>query len=583
MLATTAQWLPRLVEGERASIALPIDDEHLEIHAFGGTAELIYANDIPVDSSLIGLAYRQKRTLMVPDIDAIIGQDVSALQQAGLRSAIVAPMLNGGRCLGTVNLANTKPLFYSETDRLVVQAVADLLAGFLNLIQMAETEKLRAMTDDLTGALTRKAALQRLEAMFSRKSGRPSLIYVDMHGFKLVNDTYGYEAGDHILRFVAERMRRLVGPDDMMGRIGGDEFLVAVHDDGAGLRAEELARSMLAIGEQPVAVRSLEIQPRLCVGVASPCDAVSSATELLANANQAMATAKEAESTLMVADETIRRRTTMLSVVDRDLDAAMADGSIVFHYQPLRDLRSNEVRGAEALIRWHHEEFGAIPAPLLIERIEATGRVADFTQWCLDKVAGDLLTMRAAAPSYARKSIALNLTPRQLALAEYPDLHTDTFALHGLSLDDVTVEVVESSAIEAGDQAENTLLRLAEAGVRISLDDFGTGHNALGYFTRFPIHTIKFDRSLVGVMASHEAAYKILRALASMACDLGILSVAEGIEHQVEASMCQELGINFGQGWHLGRPIPLDDFIAVLVDEEPKRLSDQSSATNVAL
>lgn len=569
MLKATAEWLPRIIAVERVSVALPISATHMEIYAFGGTSDVVRnEHEIAIGSSMIGHSYSERRMVLVDDLPAAPYDELKPLIKAGLRSAVVAPLISGGRCLGTVNLASDQPSFFTETHSELLRTVGELIAGTLNLIQMAAREKIRAMTDDLTGSLNRGAVLDKLDRQFEGGGACPSLLYLDLDGFKLINDIHGHHVGDEVLRILAGRIKSKLRDGETLGRLGGDEFLIVVNEDNYASRATELAERILDVCEDPIVIRRLKINPALSIGVAGPrpqqSSEVSKAVELLADADRAMYRAKRSGSRMVVADEEIRRKTAMLTVIDRDLDRALAERSIVFHYQPVCDLASGDIVGAEALIRWRHPEYGAIPAPLLIGRIEATGRVSSFTRWCLDTVARDLTTIRQAVPAFADGRVSFNLSPLQLAMSNCADLVLTTCRRYGLEPRDLPVEVVESSEIRPGDEAETNLRKLSDAGSVIALDDFGTGHNALGYFTRFPIHVIKFDRSLVGVMTESREAFKILKAMAAMSRDLGIMSLAEGIEHQEEMDACHQLGIHYGQGWHLGRPKPLDELITIL-------------------
>jgi len=170
-------------------------------------------------------------------------------------------------------------------------------------------------------------------------------------------------------------------------------------------------------------------------------------------------------------------------------------------------------------------------------------------------------------PTFTGKSFALNLTPGQLSWRGCAAAHAETCDRYGFDRADLLVEVVESSEIQPNDAAEQTLKQMASEGAFIALDDFGVGHNALAYFTRFPIHLLKLDQSLVRGMAENEAARSILRGLTSMARELGIISLAEGVETIVEEAMCREAGIHHGQGWHFGRPIPIADFTELALTE----------------
>jgi diguanylate cyclase (GGDEF)-like protein len=570
VLRATASWMPKIISAERSSVALPLDEHHLAIRSIGGTIPLSGPKVHAIAGSIVGEAFTNAEPLVIDDLCEPLHErhaDANALRSAGLRSAIVGPLISGGRCLGTINLANSKVGFFTESHVELLGSVADLVASFLNVHQLAEAEKIQAATDDLTGGLSRRAALAELERMLQHPDGKPSVLFIDVDGFKRINDVYGHRTGDEVLRQIAQRITPLLDADDRFGRLGGDEFIAIVHADPVGERAAELAAAIVLACKLPALVDDVQVKMALSIGIGYAHSPDIDASALLGDADHAMYTAKGCERSIVVADDAVRQQVGLVAAIDRDVDAAMARGEIVFHYQPVRHLKSLALLGAEALIRWNHPKHGFVPPPLLIERIEATGRIPQFTTWAMDTIARDLQGVRQQVPTFTGKSFALNLTPGQLSWRGCAAAHAETCDRYGFDRADLLVEVVESSEIQPNDAAEQTLKQMASEGAFIALDDFGVGHNALAYFTRFPIHLLKLDQSLVRGMAENEAARSILRGLTSMARELGIISLAEGVETIVEEAMCREAGIHHGQGWHFGRPIPIADFTELALTE----------------
>jgi len=474
--------------------------------------------------------------------------------------------VHSGRSLGTVNLGSVERGFFTPHDEQNFAAILELVGSFLGAHDLAETELARANTDQLTGSLSRMAILEHLENEFSGEP-KPSLLYLDLDGFKAINDTHGHAHGDELLRVLAQRTTAALRRVDRLGRLGGDEFLVVVSSDPTGEVARQIAARIDEVCSMPAKLQSAIVQLRVSIGVASMTPETTTSQELLNDADDAMYAAKRSPERIAVADETIRDMAATIARIDRDLDEGLQTGEITYDFQPVRDITTREIIGAEALIRWRHSRLGAIAAATLIERLERTGRTETFTEWSIRRVVADWATVRARVPGFEDKAVAINLSPRQLAWSRYVDLHFDALDEYGLKPQDVVVEVVESTEINAGDAAEQTLQRLGEADVPIALDDFGTGHNALGYFTRFPVEAIKFDRSLVGVAHESDHARTILAGLSSICHELGVISIGEGVETEVEARMCQQLGITYGQGWHFGRPGDLESFIELALGE----------------
>ncbi len=577
VLRIAAEWLPKIIGGERSSVSLPHGDDRLSIHAIGGDLVMQPGADLPIDGSLVGAAFRSQQVLVVGDLDGTDYVEAPVLRSGGLRSAIVAPMVSNGRSLGTLNLGNSQLGWFTAIDEQRISAIASLIASFMNVHELAERERTRAATDDLTGVMARQAVLDVVGAAFASDPKLPSLLFIDMDGFKTVNDTYGHQAGDQVLRLVARRMERLLGSSDALGRLGGDEFLVMIREDPQGDRAAAVAEAMVESCAMPIALGAVRIAPRLSIGIASAEDARSTAGQLLLDADQALYSAKRGGGGIARADAQIRSRAALVAVIDREIDAALERGLLDYHYQPIRCLATGDLLGAEALVRWNHPEYGAVPPQLLLERVEATGRVDRFTEWSLNRVAGDLAYARTMIASAGALTFSVNLSRPQLAWTGCATSFIGSCNAHGLETRDLIAEVVESSEIQTGDAAEATLRTLAGSGAAIALDDFGTGHNALGYFTRFPIHAIKFDRSLVRAMATDDKARRILTALASMSRDLGIVTLAEGVETQRERDLSAAAGIPHGQGWHFGHPSSLAGLITLA-----RRELDASSGAGIA-
>lgn len=538
----------------------------------GGTAQVRVLTRIPIVGSMLGEVVTTMQVLNIDNLIESPYSDLHPLESAGMRSVVAVPLLVGPSCLGTVNMASSKEAAFDSRHYELLGSIADLIASSLGLQQMAEQARQKAMVDDLTQVLNRGAILAELDSSVEtvgKTDGRLSMLYIDLDNFKATNDTFGHDAGDYVLRSLAKRIETLLDPEDRLGRLGGDEFLVLLDGPEAGERARNLAAAILRSCRQPIDFQGRNLHVAVSIGVSSLGNDVTSAIDLLADADRAMYTAKNSGVGLSIASATTRKDTAVLATIDRELQSAMDSGALCFHYQPVASLKTGQIVGAEALLRWNHEHVGMISPQILVDRVEATGYVEMFTRWCLQTAARDLARLHVALPERAELKFGINLSPRQLSLVTYPELHRDICLDHDLEPNDVMIEIVESATIKPNSQAETTLRNLADLGVAIALDDFGAGHNVLSYFTRFPIQFLKFDRSLVAAITKSPAAYKILKALTSMSNELGVRTLAEGIESEDELAMCSSLGIPFGQGWHISRPKPLAELIE-LVDGAPE-------------
>lgn len=569
-LEALARWLPEIIPIKRLTIAVPLDGDRIEIRPVEGSEAVLSPGTIASSSvSLPGKAIASKRPEAVADLRDSDLAEAPKLLEAGVRSAMSVPLLSGNRCFATINIGNQEVGFFTDNYVGQLSSLTSLVAAYLDAHRLAESEAKRADTDHLTQCLSRAAVLDALDELFNAISDQSDLaiLYLDCDKFKAINDTHGHSAGDSVLKVLAQRIQGLIRPQDELGRLGGDEFLVITERSQS--EAAALAARIAETCTMPIRLGAIKLNPEVSIGVACPTDHTTSSLDLLHDADQAMYAAKREGSKVSVADDMIRSHAAMVSTIDRDLDGGLERDGMTLHLQPVYAMRSGRIVGAEALTRWAHPELGPIPADLLVERLITTGRTEKFTRWTLETACRMWSEVRAQVPWLAEFPIAINLTPRQLAWTGYPDFHAHTTAEHGLRQSDVFVEVVENGAIDAGDAAEQTLKRLAAQGVSISLDDFGVGYNALGYFARFPIHTVKFDRSLVNVVVDVPDMRALLAGLTSVIHDLGAFTVAEGVETEVEAEICRDLGIAMGQGWHLGYPVAVDTFVARTLTQGP--------------
>jgi diguanylate cyclase (GGDEF)-like protein len=557
------RWLAHIVPSERSSIALVTDDQsRLEVHAVGENFAIDSGKPLPISETLIGQCFRERKPINVAELATVGKIDTEALVAGGLQSTLLAPLVAGDQCLGTLNVASARKGFFRDSDRDFLSSAASLIAAFMRIHQQVHDEQERARTDPLTGELNRFAIVEVLDGLLSAESRlQPSVLYIDMDGFKAINDGHGHHVGDEVLRQTVARIREIAGPAHAIGRLGGDEVLVVVSNDTNCEIARSLADQIVQRCAAPVRVDLSVIEPRLSIGIASPHLPGMNVDAVLVQADQAMYVAKSSEDWVVVADDTIRARAEMLRVVDSDLDEALANGEVSFHYQPVRNIETGVLESAEALLRWNHPTLGPIPPPLLIEQIDITGRTVAFTKWCINTIGAQWKQLQKTVPERADMRVAINLTANQLQWSNYAEAHMAMLERTGLRARDVIVEVVESEQITEGDPAEATLRELASKSVFISLDDFGTGHNALRYFAMFPIHEIKFDRSLISNIVDNDMVRSIVAGMCRIANSLGVQTLAEGIETEAELQLCKDLKFLHGQGYLLGRPMPFDSFV----------------------
>ncbi len=560
LLQATEEWLDALIRVDRASFTLTSDrpDERdvLMLHAIGGHTVIPDRSTFPIDGSIVGQAFRERRVLNVANVADFDFEDTKRLTAAGLQSALVVPMVSGGRVFGTANVARYEEGLFTDDEVGNIRAVGSLIASYIWAHRQRETEHQAARIDALTGLLNRRAILEALSEQMHDDEIDPIVLFLDLDGFKATNDAHGHAAGDALLIEVSDRLKATSRDRDLVGRLGGDEFLIVCAPGTEHDGVEIFAKRLVDACSKPVTVGATRLTPRMSIGIATPGVGSNSTEDLLAEADHAMYEAKRSKDSIIVTDDRIRARADLMAAVDRDLERAMEEDEIGFYLQPIMSLNDPGIVGAESLLRWEHPEFGFVPPPLVLERVEATGQIEHFTRWSLNRVAADWARLQREVPLFENAKVAMNLNPSQLGLRRYVEWHMTALHRHGLRPCDVAIEVVESGQIEVNAQSETTLRKLSEQGVSIALDDFGTGYNALAYFTRFPIDAVKFDRSLITGMVHNEDVRIIVDGLVTICRQLGIISLAEGIETQEEMDTALSLGMDHAQGYFLGKPMP---------------------------
>jgi len=440
-----------------------------------------------------------------------------------------------------------------ETTGLTVLAIRDLRE------RRAAEEKIRYLAehDGLTGLPNRNSLQSRLVAAVERveASGESlSVICIDLDHFKEANDQHGHQAGDALLVETARRLQSVVQAPSFAARLGGDEFIVVqVAGGDQPTAAAELAGRLIEMLSVPVPFDGQELSLGSSLGVSLYPDDGRTAEALMANADMALYRAKESGRGVYrffkrEMDDTIRERRNLA----RDLRQGIADGELVVHYQPLARATDGEVCGFEALVRWKHPTRGMIPPLEFIPVAEENGLIGALGDWVLRRACAD-------AVSWERPlRIAVNLSPIQLHNPALPSLVHEVLITSGLSPSRLELEITESALFKDYQRALDNLRRLKALGVRIAMDDFGTGFSSLSTLQSFPFDKIKIDKSFVENIHRHDRATVIVRAVLGLGRSLEIPVVAEGVETDeqilfLRGENCTEL-----QGYAIGRPAPVD-------------------------
>ena len=422
-----------------------------------------------------------------------------------------------------------------------------------------------AMRDHLTGVASRAAFVDRLEravAAAARHRSTVGVIYFDLDRFKVVNDSLGHAAGYELLVALAARARSVLRPDDVIGRLGGDEFVVLLEGLGDSYEAVLVARRVLDTARPPFDLGGRTVPVSLSVGVATNLHRNDGADDLLRHADVAQYRAKQGGGDrIEVFDIELRRRVLERLDLERELAEALQRDEIVPFYQPIVDLSTGAIVGAEALARWRHPTRGLRGAYDFIDLANEVGLivgvdVAVMVQAIRDRVTLDEL---GVDPSFR---MWCNISPRQL-MRESPVERLATFlASVGCPASAIGVEITETGVLDDVDTAARELAAARRLGVRVALDDFGTGHSSLTLLRDLPIDEVKIDRSFVRDVVDDPADAAIVGGVTDLAHRLGLGVIAEGVEDAVQEAALRSLGCERVQGYRYGVPMPFDVLVA---------------------
>ena len=427
-----------------------------------------------------------------------------------------------------------------------------------------------ATHDELTSLPNRTLFAERLERVLGSGDAqrRFGLCYLDIDGFKAVNDSLGHAVGDQLLISVAERLQSCTpGPEHLVARIGGDEFVVLVSDPNGREEVAELARQALAALATPISVDGRDLSVRASIGIVEGRAGDLDPAEVLRSADITMYRAKDAGGNRYeFADPDCDARAIDRHSLTNHLPAALERDEFFLEYQPLIRMSDGRVDGAEALVRWEHPVHGRLGPDRFIPLAEHTGLIVPLGRWVLEQAVEQAVGWheRADAGQGRPLRVNVNLSPRQL---HHPDLVPDTVALlesAGVAPSSLCLEVTESALIGADEDELKPLRQLAELGVEIALDDFGTGYSNLANLRRLPATTLKLDRSFTQGLQRHPADpvdITFVESIVSLAHALGLAVTVEGVETEHQAERLRDLGCDTAQGWFYARPVAAADFV----------------------
>jgi diguanylate cyclase (GGDEF)-like protein len=530
------------------------------------------------------VAYDSGRSVSVPDLrtDLRFPHFGPAASAAGLGAVFSFPLRHDDLRLGALDLYLQSPGDLGPDDMAAAQTLADVAAAYLTSVQgradahaLADHDEQSASHDFLTGLPNRQALSQRLEHA-SRRARRSrndaAVLFADLDGFRLVNDTFGHETGDGLLVAVAERLSGLLRPGDTLARVAADEFVILCEDLQDASYVEVLANRIDQAFASPFDAAGNMVSITASVGIAFAGRGHELNDGLVTTADAAMYQAKrKGGAHHQIIDLREVSRATERADLERDLRTAIASKQLELHYQPVVSSSDGLITGVEALLRWTHPTYGAIPPPKLIAIAEQIGLITELGAWVLDRACRDHNRWQAMFPQ--RLDLAVNVSASQLMAPQFPGIVASVLTANTTDPECLILDVTEDIFIDDSERAGTALQDVKGLGVKIALDDFGTGYSSLSYLRRFPVDVLKIDQAFLVDLVADPAGTIFLTAVTDLAHALGLSVTAEGVETQQQAQAVAGVGCESSQGFYYARSMPADQIAAIINNEtSPPRL-----------
>jgi len=435
--------------------------------------------------------------------------------------------------------------------------------------KMVENElERRALTDALTEVNNRFAFLERMNNLLesSKKVSHKvfhAVFFLDLDRFKQVNDTLGHSIGDQLLVEVAKRLKGLLKNKDILARYGGDEFVITLTNITHPREAAHFAETIIRILEEPINIHGHEIYISTSIGVSIFPNDGKTTDELIHRADKAMYYSKNMrQNGYSFYFDDLSNDSRRLLKLDSELRKAIENKDFELYYQPKVCLKTNEIKGIEALVRWNNEQFGYVSPAEFIPIAEETGLIIPMSEIILEKACEDLRTLRLAG--FSNILMSINISSIHFHQNSFLQSIKEILERNNTSAHHFEIEVTERTIMNNDSETINKLVRLKQLGFKISIDDFGTGYSSLSYLVRFPLDYLKIDRSFIQHLGSLDEKQAIVDAIIQMAHRLNVEVVAEGVESVQQVKKLREYGCDYIQGYYYSKPLPMELLIEFL-------------------
>jgi diguanylate cyclase (GGDEF)-like protein len=481
-------------------------------------------------------------------------------------SMAAVPLLSRGESTGVLGFIKEGDRDWSTRELNVLKAIAALFAQLQARVVAEERLRYIAMHDDLTGLANRRALLEYMEGRLRPGGPGPvATFFLDLDRLKALNDFLGHTAGDNFIRTLSERLRENLDPTDMIARLGGDEFVIVPAKPLDAVAAElEATRIQQLIGRR-VTVGGESVSRGASVGVAVGIPGETTVADVLRRADHALLSAKAGGGNgVAVFTDAMRAQFELQDDVELNLRGAVADGSLILHYQPEVDLRTGRVAALEALVRWQHPTRGLLPPGAFVGVAEATNLAGELGRWVLRTACAQFADWRRRGLA-ANVVIRINVSPVQLVSLDFVECIEEMLRRHGIDGSSVCLEITEHVVVQDLTRTQVTLRGLKRMGVQIAIDDFGTGYSSLSHLKALPVDAVKIDRGFVQRLGVSTDDLAIVKSIVGLAGSFGLGVVGEGVETAVAARTLVGLGCYRAQGFLIARPMPAEEVEVHLV------------------
>ncbi|MFG2105097.1 putative bifunctional diguanylate cyclase/phosphodiesterase [Micromonospora echinaurantiaca] len=560
-----------LMQAEYATLWLPAQGRHPEVLLTARVDDPGLLDVVPTPATLRERAAAEGRTIAVGRAFDGAQEARRTLSDGKIKDVVVVPLRSGQAVIGTLEVANrlSDVGHFSPGDIPIFETVAAHAAVALENSRLVDRLRHDAYHDALTKLPNRRRIVGALdESVRIRAPGEVvALLLFDVDGLRQVNESLGHAAGDKVLAEVADRLRACAPSAALVGRAGGDEFLVTLRLESVDAALDLAAQLREQIRDEMV-FDGLTLDVDTAVGVAVHPDHGSDAASLLQRVDLAATAAKSVPGSVQLFNPALESRSLRRLGLAGDLRRALDDGELEVYFQPKVTLRDRRLVGVECLARWEHPAHGTVAPEDFVAVAEHTGQLGRLTEFVLRE---GLRRSRDWAPGGQPLAVAVNLSARTLTDQHFPARVAELLDEHGVPPHRLTLEIKESGVLDGTDRPIPTLRRLRDLGVRLSVDDFGTGDSSLAHLRRLPVHEVKVDRSFVQGMATDPGDLAIVNAVVTLSQQFGLAVVAEGVESELTLELLQDIGCEIGQGFLFSRPLPyerLEAWFGAQVDPE---------------